>query len=161
MRSVALLSSMILLPLVLLSPMAGQAKTKAVGPPDVAWKDMTYLQRRDYMKAAVMPKMKPIFQKFDPMAFSDFSCQTCHGKDASDRKYKMPSPDVRALPDTAEAFEAKLKTETTWPKWTKFMAGEVEPAMGALLNVPVFNPKQPVKGAFSCGACHRLEAAAR
>ena len=57
------------------------------------------------------------------------------------------------------AFKAKLKTEPTWPKWTEFMAQKVEPAMGKLLDVPVFDPKKPVEGAFSCGKCHKLEAA--
>ena len=39
------------------------------------------------------------------------------------------------------------------------MAHKVEPAMGKLLDVPVFDPKKPVEGAFSCAACHRLEGA--
>ena len=82
-----------------------------------------------------------------------------HGKDGRDRKYKMPSNGIHPLPNTKEAFEAKLKAEPTWPKWTKFMAEKVEPAMGKLLAVPVFDPKKPVKGAFSCGNCHKLEAA--
>jgi len=160
MRHTALwLSSVAILSLTLLSGAAGLAKTKAVGPPEVAWKDMTYVQRREYMKVAVMPKMKPIFRKFDAKTFADFSCETCHGKEASKRKYKMPSPDIHPLPNTPEGFQAKLKQEPTWPKWTKFMAEEVEPPMGELLGVPVFNPQKPEKGAFSCGACHRLEAA--
>lgn len=133
----------------------GDAKT--VGPPEVAWKDMTYDQKRQYMKVAVNPKMRKVFQAFDPKKFKTFNCETCHGQGATERKYKMPSPDIHPLPNTPEAFEAKLKAEPTWPKWTKFMAGEVEPAMGKLLAVPVFNPKQPVEGAFSCGACHKLE----
>ena len=29
--------------------------------------------------------------------------------------------------------------------------------MGKLLDVPVFNPKKPVEGAFSCAKCHKLE----
>jgi hypothetical protein len=134
------------------------AGAKVVGPPEVAWKDMTYVQRREYMKAAVMPKMKVVFQTFDAKTFKTFTCQTCHGEKASERKYKMPSPDIHPLPNTPEAFMAKVKTEPTWPKWTKFMAEEVEPAMGTLLAVPVFDPKKPVKGAFGCAACHRLEA---
>ena len=37
------------------------------------------------------------------------------------------------------------------------MAQKVEPAMGKLLDVPVFDPKKPVEGAFSCNNCHKLE----
>lgn len=134
------------------------ASGKTVGPPEVAWKDMTYQQKKAYMKAAVTPTMKPIFQAFDAKKFKTFDCTSCHGKDGADRKFKMPSNDIHPLPNTPEAFQAKLKTEPTWPKWTEFMAQKVEPAMGKLLDVPVFDPKKPVKGAFGCGNCHKLEA---
>ncbi len=135
------------------------AQGKVVGPPEVAWKDMTYDQKRAYMKAKVQPTMKPIFQAFDAKKFKTFNCQTCHGDDGPDRKYKMPSNDIHPLPNSKEGFEAKLKAEPTWPKWTKFMAEGVEPAMGKLLAVAVFNPQKPVEGAFSCANCHKLEAA--
>jgi cytochrome c553 len=134
------------------------AEGKAVGPPQVAWKAMTYEQKRAYMKSAVAPAMKPIFQAFDAKKFKTFDCRTCHGEDGAERKYKMPSNDIHPLPNSKEGFEAKLKTEPTWPKWTEFMAQKVEPAMGKLLDVPVFNPQKPVQGTFSCGACHKLEA---
>lgn len=135
------------------------AQGKTVGPPEVAWKDMTFKQKKAYMKAAVTPTMKPILQAFDAKEFKTFNCTTCHGKDGEARKFKMPGNDVHPLPNTKEAFEAKLKTEPTWPKFTEFMAQKVEPAMGKLLDVPVFDPKKPVEGAFSCAACHKLEGA--
>ena len=135
------------------------AQGKVVGPPEVAWKDMTFAQKKAYMKAAVTPTMKPIFQAFDAKKFKTVNCVTCHGKDGADRKFKMPSNDIHPLPNTKEAFEAKVKAEPTWPKWTEFMALKVEPAMGKLLDVPTFDPKKPVEGAFSCGNCHKLESA--
>ena len=58
----------------------------------------------------------------------------------------MPSNDIHPLPNTKEGFEAKLKAEPTWPKWTEFMAKQVEPAMGKLLDVPVFNPREARRG---------------
>jgi mono/diheme cytochrome c family protein len=134
------------------------AQGKAVGPPEVAWKDMTFKQKKAYMKDAVEPTMKPIFQTFDAKRFKKFNCATCHGKDGVARKFKMPSNDIHPLPNTKEGFEAMLKTEPTWPKWTEFMAKQVEPAMGKVLDVPVFNPQKPVEGTFNCGKCHKLEA---
>lgn len=136
----------------------GRAAGKAVGPPQVAWKDMTTQQKKAYMKEAVVPAMKPIFRAFDAKAFKTVNCETCHGKDGADRKFKMPSNDIHPLPNTAAAFQAALKTEPTWPKWTEFMSGKVEPAMGKLLDVPVFDPKKPVEGTFSCAKCHKLVA---
>jgi mono/diheme cytochrome c family protein len=135
------------------------AQGKAVGPPKVAWKKLSYQQKKAYMKEAVVPTMKPIFQGFDAKKFKKVDCQTCHGEDGAGRKFKMPSNDIHPLPNTKEAFEAKLKAEPTWPKWTEFMGGKVEPAMGKLLDIPVFDPKKPVEGAFSCAKCHKLEAA--
>jgi hypothetical protein len=157
MRHSSLLLSAAVLALLLIPSGIRTANAKTVGPPEVAWKDMSYKQKRAYMKAAVMPKMKPVFQGFDADKFKDFTCATCHGKDGADRKFKMPSNDIHPLPNTAAAFEAKMKTEPTWPKWTKFMSGDVEPAMGKLLDLPVFDPKKPVEGAFGCAACHKLE----
>jgi hypothetical protein len=133
------------------------ANAKPVGPPEVAWKDMKYAQKKAYMKAAVQPKMKEVFQTFDAKKFAKFTCLTCHGEDGPDRKYKMPSNDIKPLPNTKESFEAKMKKEPTWPKFTEFMAKQVEPAMGTLLDVPVFNPAKPVEGAFGCNKCHKLE----
>jgi mono/diheme cytochrome c family protein len=135
------------------------AAAKTLGPPEVAWKEMTFAQKKAYMKAAVTPTMKPIFQAFDGKKFKTFNCASCHGQDGADRKFKMPSNGIHPLPNTAEAFQAKMKEEPTWPKWTEFMAQKVEPAMGKLLDVPVFDPKKPVKGAFGCANCHKLEAA--
>ena len=133
------------------------ARGKTVGPPEVAWKDMTVKQKTAYMKAAVLPTMKPIFQAFDGKKFKIFDCGTCHGKDGVKRKFKMPSNDIKPLPGTPEAFQAKLKTEADWPKWADFMAHKVEPAVGKLLDVQLFDPKKPVKGAFGCANCHKIE----
>lgn len=132
---------------------------KVVGPPEVAWKQMTFQQKKAYMKTAVTPTMKSIYQSFDATEFKSFTCATCHGQGGPDRKFKMPSNDLHPLPNTAEAFQARMKVETTWPKWTEFMSQKVVPTMGKLLDVAVFDPKNPVKGAFSCDNCHKLEAA--
>lgn len=137
------------------------AEGKVVGPPQVAWKDLTYDQKKAYMKTAVVPVMKPIFKAFDAKKFPTVNCVTCHGSDGTDRKYKMPSNDIHPLPNSKEGFEAKLKAEPTWPKWTEFMSQKVEPAMGKLLGMPVFDPKKPVEGALSCANCHKLEATKR
>jgi hypothetical protein len=157
MRQLPLWFSVIAFALILPALAGAPAAAKVVGPPDVAWAKMTYTQRKQYMNKVVTPAMKKVFQEFDAEKFKSFDCQTCHGKDAQQRKYKMPSNDIHPLPGTPAGFQAALKKEPTWPKWAKFMSEKVVPEMGRLLNLPVFNPKQPVEGAFSCGACHKLE----
>src|SRR4051794_29907662 len=57
---------------------APAAGGKVVGPPEVAWKDMTKEQRGKFMKVVVTPKMKGVFQEFDPVHFKQFNCATCH-----------------------------------------------------------------------------------
>jgi len=133
------------------------AQTKVVGPPEVKWKDMTKEQRMKFMKAVVNPKMKVTFQAFDPEHFKKFGCATCHGKDAKKNDYKMPNPEIHALPDSPEEFMALVKKKPTWPKWTDFMAKQVVPQVSGLLGLPHFDPKKPVEGAFSCNNCHVLK----
>ena len=65
MRHSSILLSAAVLSLLLFPSGIRSANAKTVGPPEVAWKDMTYKQKRAYMKAAVMPTMKPVFQGFD------------------------------------------------------------------------------------------------
>ncbi len=136
---------------------AAEKSDKVVGPPDVAWKDMTAKQRGKFMKDVVVPKMKPTFQEFDAKAFKEFNCATCHGKDPKAVKFKMPTPDIHPLPGTEAKFMAALKTEPTWPKWTEFMSKKVEPQMAALLGLPMFDPKKPSPDAFGCNRCHTIE----
>src|SRR4051812_11958538 len=70
------------------------AAEKVVGPPEAAWQDMTRVQRGRYMKAVVLPAMKELFVGFDPKAFANFNCGTCHGPGVDDGSYKMPNPAI-------------------------------------------------------------------
>ena len=134
-------------------PAAGGEK---VAGPAVKWDDMNKEQRGRYMKEVITPKMKVVFQDFDAKLFKTVNCATCHGKEFKARKFKMPNPDIHPLPSTPEAFQAMMKKEPTWPKWTKFMAEKVEPTMASLLGMVPFDPKKPDPTAFSCQACHTL-----
>jgi hypothetical protein len=137
---------------------ADDAKAKgAAAPPAVAWKDMNAKQKGKFMKTVVVPKMKPLFQEFDAKEFKKFSCETCHGKDPQSREFKMPGPDVPALPGTPAAFEAKMKKEADWPKMVDFMSKKVKPVMAQTLGLPEFDHTKPEAGGFGCQNCHRIE----
>ena len=127
---------------------------KTAGPPEVAWKDMSKEQKAKFMKTVIVPKMKVAFQKFDPKAFEKFGCATCHGKDAKAREFKMPNPEIHALPNSEEGFKAMLKKKPDWERWAKFMGGEVEPKTAALLGMAPFDPKKPDPNSFGCNRCH-------
>jgi hypothetical protein len=130
---------------------------KLVGPPEVAWKDMTPQQKGRFMKEVVTPKMKVTFQEFDADLFKTFDCRTCHGKDPKAKKFKMPNPEIHELPGTPAAFQAMVAKKPSWPKWTKFMGEKVEPQVAGLLGLPVFDWKKPEKGGFGCANCHTIE----
>jgi hypothetical protein len=141
------------------SEQAGAAPAPAeeesvVGPPDVAWKDMTKDQRARFMKAVVMPKMKGLFQAFDAKHFEGFTCKTCHGPGLDDKSFEMPNPELPRLPATPEGFQALMKEE---PQWVKFMGEQVKPQMATLLGLPEVDPQHPDPGAFGCGNCHASE----
>jgi mono/diheme cytochrome c family protein len=131
--------------------------TAPAGGTKVAWADMSKGQKTKYMKTVVMPRMKEVFQAFDAKEFKTFNCVTCHGKNPEKRKFKMPGPDVRHLPGTPEAFQAMMAKEPTWPKWVEFMSKKVQPAMADLLQMKVFDHKNPQAGGFSCQACHMID----
>jgi cytochrome c553 len=133
---------------------------KGAAPAGTAWKDMTPEQKGKIMKTQVTPKMKAAFQAFDSEHFKVFNCSTCHGKDAKEKKFKMPNPEITPLPSTPEAFMAKMKEKPDWgKKWVPFMKEKVMPQMAAILNVTEFDPKKPDPTAFGCKNCHTLEPA--
>lgn len=129
------------------------AETKPSGPPR-PWKEMTPEQRGKYMKDVVLPKMRVTFQQFDSEEFKKVGCDTCHGKDAKGRKFKMPNPDIFALPSTPAGFAPLMEKKA---KMMKFMGETVKPQMAALLGMPEFNPKQPDAGGFGCTGCHTVQ----
>jgi hypothetical protein len=115
---------------------------------------MTGEQRGKYMKEVVVPAMRPVFQQFDGDEFKKFGCDTCHGKQAKARKFKMPNPEIFALPGTPAGFAPLMEKK---PKMMKFMGEVVKPQMAALLGVPEFDPKKAEAGGFSCAGCHTFK----
>jgi hypothetical protein len=127
---------------------------KLVGPPEVAWKDLTPEQKGKFMKEVVTPKMKVAFQAFDADEFKKFGCPTCHGDKAKQKKFKMPNAGLPELPGNQAGF-AKLMEKK--PKMMKFMGETVKPELAKLLGVPEFDPKKPEAGGFGCTGCHTMK----
>ncbi|MGK4008777.1 hypothetical protein WMF31_39595 [Sorangium sp. So ce1036] len=126
--------------------------------PDVeplAWKDMSFEQRDEFMEDVVLPRMTEIFVAFDA-SFEGMTCATCHGDGATDGTYAMPSPQLTVLPGTEEAFIEKYETDPEHARWSDFMFERVVPEIASLLQVPRFDPMTQT-GEFSCYNCHTLE----
>src|SRR5262252_2511978 len=85
---------------------AANAAGGVAGPPEIAWANMSKDQRIDYMKSAVLPRMKQAFTNFSPDRFGKMNCVTCHGDSAADGSFKMPNPKLPKLPATSEGLNA-------------------------------------------------------
>jgi hypothetical protein len=131
------------------------SSSKSAQPPKgMVWKDMNADQRHWYMTNVVMPKATAVFSEFDPK-YKTMDCKTCHGPGAEDGSFEMPNPKIRPLPNTPEAFMALMEKDEEVKRFTPFMGGKVEPMMGELLHMTVFDP-QTKTGEISCQSCHTL-----
>ena len=92
----------------------------------LAWDAMSKDQRKAYMKAVVMPKMKETFVAFAADHYAEMNCATCHGDGATDGTFKMPNPKLPALPTTPDGFKKLMGDKA---QVTQFMATKVKPQM--------------------------------
>ncbi|MBL0212955.1 MAG: hypothetical protein IPQ07_03660 [Myxococcales bacterium] len=147
-------SRIIISPAIFLIAACGSPSKPAEPPKALVWKDMNADQRQAYMKDVVLPKAKVVFAAFDPK-FQTMDCKTCHGDGVDDGSYEMPNPKIKPLPNTEAAFMAWLGKDAEAARYTPFMADKVEPLMGDLLHMTVFDPKT-MSGEFGCSSCHTL-----
>jgi hypothetical protein len=132
---------------------APSGEATAAGPPPPPgpgeWDKWSKDEKRDYMKAAVMPKMGALFHDFDSKKYEQTKCVLCHGSGAKNGTFKMPNSELPKLP-TAPADFMKVREKS--PKMFDFMAQEVVPTMAALVGEKPFDPK--TKTGFGCFECH-------
>jgi pyruvate dehydrogenase E2 component (dihydrolipoyllysine-residue acetyltransferase) len=144
---------------------AAEAKPAAAAPSAAAvaagkkidWDKMDVNAKKKYMKATVLPTMKKLFVAVDKKKYSAMNCATCHGKEAADRKFKMPSPELPKLPQPTDRA-GFMALQQKKPEVVKFMGTEVKPTMAALLGKPEWQPNNPE--GFGCYGCHSKEEAA-
>jgi hypothetical protein len=99
----------------------------------------------EFMGIEVLPAMKTMFKNYDENTYKQFKCQTCHGDDMNEVKYKMPSDAIYAL-NPADPVKGAMEYDE---KITKFMVDEVVPKMSELLGEPTEGP--------GCMQCHPAE----
>lgn len=120
----------------------------------IDWDHMSKAERKKYMKTTVLPKMKALFVEFDAKQYKRFNCETCHGKDAADKEYKMPNPDLPKLPQPTDRA-AFMALQQKKPEAVKFMGTKVKPTLASLLGLPEWTPQNP--NGFGCYGCHTKE----
>ncbi|MFI5298033.1 MAG: hypothetical protein ACHREM_08040 [Polyangiales bacterium] len=109
--------------------------------PAVPWDDMTVQQKDAYMRSTVMPEMRAVFSKFDPVRYSRMGCTPCHARGRGSDKYWMPNEDLLLDPASCEEVPG---SDPTMTRMNRFMDEQVGPAMSRLLGKP-WN---------SCYLCH-------
>jgi hypothetical protein len=123
----------------------------------IDWAKMDEKAKKKYMKTTVLPEMKKLFVAVDKKHYSSMNCETCHGKNAPDKKFKMPNADLPKLPQPTDRA-GFMALQQKKPEIVKFMGTQVKPTMAALLGVAEWEPSNP-KG-FGCYNCHTQEGAA-
>lgn len=121
------------------------------GAPDVPWAEKTAKQRQEFMGVVVLPATKKLFKAYNETQYKGFKCQTCHGDDMNDTKFKMPSDSIYPLSKT-DTIKASMDYDK---EMTTFMLEQVLPETAKLLGTEPYDPKTG-KG-FSCFGCHPAE----
>lgn len=110
-------------------------------------------EKRAFMAARVLPRMREVFKGLDPKGADTFACETCHGPDMEVVDFHMPNS-LYALPEKDTIAEATSYDEKT----TKFMMEHVVPAFAALLSEKPGTLGNPGgAGGITCFTCHPHE----
>jgi hypothetical protein len=121
--------------------------------PEKPWETMNYEEKEWYMVGKVHPVMRQVFQSLDAQKYEGekFECAPCHGDNAAERKYKMPNPQLSAVPQYGSPSWKQMENA----KIVKFMYQRVTPSTAALLGKKSFDPS--TGEGFNCWGCHPHE----
>lgn len=131
-------------------PEDGPIKILGLTGPDKDWDSMSYEEQEWYMIGKVHPIMRQIFQTYNEKKYEGekFECVPCHGENPEQRKYKMPSDHLSAVP----AYGSEDWKAMENARMFKFMTKRVTPAMGQLLGKEAWNHE--TGEGYSCWGCH-------
>lgn len=105
------------------------------------FKDLEYSDKLTFMGTKVFDKFKDMFIAHDKARYTgNWSCETCHGKDGTANKYKMPGGSLFPLDPNNPIAE----DDPTYGATVKFMKEKVLPEMKTLLQ----------DDTLTCFTCH-------
>ena len=125
------------------------ADPDAIPSPPSPWEEMDHEARAGWMASEVMPRMGERFAEFDGERYADFSCATCHGPNAREEGFEMPSNSLPALPATGTDEQHAMVAQ--YGDMVRFMFQNVLPTMQTLLAAPDYD--EETHEGFSCYAC--------
>lgn len=132
------------------APATSEPTAAPIPGPTRPWGELSQDERRAHMTREVLPRMTELFAAYDPVRYDGFGCATCHGDDARERGYAMPSPSLLPLHPTGSEGQQQMVREHA--DGVRFMYNRVLPTMQALLGAPAFD--ENTGEGFSCFACH-------
>ncbi len=162
----------------------GTARPVAYAPDDPIYPNGVKRDREaiaEFMKADVMPwareALGPIVARGDADGASRVRCETCHGRDAQARAWRMPG--VAALPQPgvkargwelwSAAMDAQMRNaiygygaDADKQRKAAYMHEVVMPGMARLLHRPAYDFAKTYEGnrdrnAFGCYHCHKVK----
>ncbi len=110
--------------------------------PDTPWAEMSAADKEFYMIGKVLPIAQELFGQEDPERWNSVGCETCHGEEMRELKFKMPAPSMFVV--AKEGTPAHKGMMATMPEMVKFMNEKVTPVMGKLLG----------DAEYTCAGCH-------
>lgn len=114
------------------------------------WAEMSHADREAWMMAEVQPRMGALFREYDADAYASTGCASCHGADAAQHGFHMPSNALPALPATGTPEQRQMVRQ--YPQMVRFMFQRVLPTMQALVGAPPYD--EATGEGFSCYSCH-------
>ena len=121
-----------------------------VVPTAEGWATMEHGDKMAWMAEEVHPRMAAMFGEFDAERYADFSCASCHGENASDHGFEMPSNSLPALHATGTPEQQQMVSQ--YNSMIRFMFQRVLPTMQTLVDGPEYD--EETQEGFSCYSCH-------
>lgn len=119
-----------------------------VRPPPMEFDEMSHDDQVYWMVSNVLPIAAEDFRGYDSERFATATCALCHGENAEDADYEMPSAQLPRLPAPGS------------PQWTQMQGGRayafmndvVTPTMATLIGEERYSQEHP--DGFGCFGCH-------
>jgi len=126
---------------------------KRVGPAGtdgkrLTWADMSVEERREHMKAVVLPRATEVFRAWRPDRYGHVDCTLCHGPGAETGDFRMPTDHLPRLSgDLFLGPEFEKHRDTTRLKRDRLV-----PVMSEALGRKSFS--LITRTGFGCYSCH-------
>ena len=119
-----------------------------VHPPPTPFDQMTHDDQVYWMVSNVLPIAAEDFRGYDAERFGTSTCALCHGDNAEEVHYEMPSAQLPRLPAPGSPQWTQMQSSPAYA----FMNDVVTPTMATLIGEERYS--QEHQDGFGCFGCH-------